>query len=175
VTTQGIDFGRLGLRDAFDLAILVEEEACERYVELAEQMELHHTAAAAGFFRFMASNEEKHRAQLADRRRARFGDAPATVTRAMLFDVEAPDYDEARVFMDARAAFETALRAEEKAHAFFQAALPAVADADARALFAELRDEEVVHQRLVRAELATLPPPDPFADEDLADEPVGHD
>jgi rubrerythrin len=175
VATQGIDFVRLGLRDALDLAILVEEEACERYGEFADQMELHHTPDAAGFFRVMAANEEKHRLQLATRRRARFADAPVTVTRAMLFDVEAPDYDEVRVFMSARAALEAALRAEEKAHAFFDAALGTVADSDVRALFTELRADELVHQGLVRDELAKLPPADPFADEDLADEPVAHD
>jgi len=170
-----LDFTKLDLRDALDLAILIEEEARERYEEFADQMELHHTPAAARFFRFMAGNEEKHRTQLAARRRTLFGDASVAVRRTMLFDVEAPDYDEARVFMSARAALEAALRAEEKAHAFFDAALPRVADADARALFTELRAEEVAHQTLVRNELAKLPPPDPFADEDLGDEPVGHD
>jgi hypothetical protein len=96
---QGIDFERLSLQDALDLAILIEEEARDRYVEFQHQMESHRTPEAAAFFRFMAGNEEKHRAELASRRAARFGDAPRRVTRAMLFDVEAPDYDQARAFM----------------------------------------------------------------------------
>ena len=33
----------------------------------------------------------------------------------MIFDVEAPDYDEARAFMTPRQALEAALRAEKKA------------------------------------------------------------
>lgn len=172
--TSGIDFTVLSLRDAFDLALLIEEEACERYEELAHQMEAHHTADAARFFRFMAGNEEKHRAALAARRRERFGDAPARLTRAMLFDVEAPDYDEARAFMTARAALEAALRAEAKAHAFFAGILPGVRDADVRTLFEDLRNEEIEHEALVRRELAKLPPDPGLPPDDFADEPVGH-
>src|SRR5206468_1401602 len=63
-TLMGIDFAALSLKDALDLAVLIEEEAKERYEDLAEQMELHHTPEAARFFRFMASNEEKHHAEL---------------------------------------------------------------------------------------------------------------
>jgi len=170
--TPGIDFATLTLQDALDLAILIEEEARERYEEFADQMDLHHTPEAASFFRFMAGNEEKHRAALAARRQARFGAAPPAVTRAMIFDVEAPDYDEARAFMTARAALAAALRSEEKAHAFFVAALPRLTDAEVRTLFAELRDEEVEHQDLIRRQLAAAPPDPEFAADDFADEPV---
>ena len=172
-STKGIDFAALSLQDALDLAVLIEEEARERYEEFADQMEVHHTPEAASFFRIMAGNEEKHRSELAARRRERFGDAPSSVTRAMLFDVEAPDYDEARAFMTVRAALGAALRSEEKAHAFFVAALPQLKDADVCTLFDELRREEVEHQELVRRELAKAPAdPDLSADE-FADEPVG--
>ena len=59
--TKDIDFAKLSLQDALDLAVLIEEEARERYEEFAHQMRLHHTHEAARFFRFMAGNEEKHR------------------------------------------------------------------------------------------------------------------
>lgn len=88
---RGVDFGKLALRDALDLAILIEEEAKERYEEFTAQMEVHHTPEAASFFRFMAGNEAKHEADLQARRAKLFADAPRSVTRAMLFDVEAPD------------------------------------------------------------------------------------
>lgn len=171
--TRGIDFGTLTLKDALDLAVLVEEEACERYGEFGDQMELHDTADAARFFRFMQGNEQKHRDQLAARRRSLFGDAPVAVTRAMLFDVEAPDYDEARAFMTLRQALQAALRAEEKAHAFFTAALGRIDDPEVRALFEELRHEEVEHQALVRREIDAAPPDPAIPSEDFADEPVG--
>ena len=97
--SQDLDLSKLTLKDALDLAVLVEEEARERYEEFADQMETHHTKEAAAFFRFMVENERKHGADLAERRKALFGDSPRTVSRLQFFDVEAPDYDEARAFM----------------------------------------------------------------------------
>jgi rubrerythrin len=167
-----VDFKSLSLRDALDLAVLIEEEAKERYEELASQMELHHTPDAAVFFHTMIGNEAKHGEQIAARRAAIFGDAPRSVTRAMLWDIEAPDYDEVRAFMTHRQALEVALRAEQKARAFFVAALPQVCDADARKLFEELCDEEAEHERKVQAELDRLPPDAPGSPTDYEDEPV---
>jgi rubrerythrin len=167
-----IDFASLSLQDALDLAILVEEEAQERYLEFVDQMEQHHTMEAAAFFRAMARNEARHGDELRSRRKALFADAPRRVERSMLWDVEAPDYDEPRAFMSARQAMEVALRSEVKAHAFFVQALPHVTDPQVRSLFAELRDEEVLHQALVQEALKSLPPgPEPDPD-DYEDEPV---
>jgi len=170
--TRGIDFTSLTLQDALDLAILIEEEARDRYEEFADQMELHHTPEAAHFFRIMSKNEEKHRTELASRRTALFKDAPGAVTRTMIFDIEAPDYDEARAFMTARQALTAALRSEEKAHAFFTAALPRVTDPDVKRLFEELREEEVEHRRMVEEQIARQPDDPPFKADDFADDPV---
>jgi len=172
MTTEGIDFTTLSLQDALDLAILIEEQAQERYEEFTKQMELHHTPEAATFFRYMAQNEAKHGAELSKRRARLFADAPRRVKATMLWDVEAPEYDEARALMTPRQAMQTALRSEEKAHAFFVAALPQIADADVKALFQELRDEEVAHQDLVKKELEKLPPGPDINPDDYADEPV---
>lgn len=172
-STRGIDFTNLTLKDALDLAVLIEEEACERYGEFTDQMELHDTPDAARFFRFMMGNEQKHRDQLAARRRELFKDAPSAVTRTMIFDVEAPEYDEARAFMTVRQALHSALRAEEKAHAFFSAALPSIRDPEVRTLFEELCAEEVEHQALVRREIEKAPPDPEIPSEDFADDPVG--
>jgi erythrin-vacuolar iron transport family protein len=167
-----IDFTTLELLDALDLAILVEEEAQERYLEFVDQMEKHHTPQAAEFFRSMARNEQKHGDELRAKRRSLFGDVPRKVKRSMLWDVEAPDYDEPRAFMSARQAMEVALRAEKKAHEFFVRALPQVSHPEVKALFQELRDEEVLHQSLVREAMRSLPPgPDPD-EEGYEDEPV---
>jgi rubrerythrin len=171
--SQTVDFAKLDLRDALDLAILIEDEARERYEEFAEQMEVHHTADAAKFYRFMAQNEAKHGADIAARRKELFGDVPCRMSRAMLWGVEAPDYDQARAFMTPRKALEVALDSEVKAHAYFTAALPSITDPAVRALFTELQADEVEHKALVQAELDKLPP-DPEVDvEDLVDEPVG--
>jgi rubrerythrin len=171
--SQNVDFAHLDLRDALDLAILIEDEARERYVEFAEQMEGTHTADAAGFYRFMAQNEAKHGADLAERRKALFGDAPCRMSRSMLWDVEAPDYDQARAFMSPRRALEVALESEVKAHAYFTAAIPSISDEGVKALFIELQGDEVHHKELVQAELDKLPPDSVVDVEDLVDEPVG--
>jgi rubrerythrin len=168
---QNLDLSRLSLKDALDLATLIEEEAHDRYLELADQMDQHRTPEAARFFRFMAENEAKHGAELAERRRELFGDGPRDVRSTMIFDVEAPEYDEARAFMSARQALGIALRCEEKAHAFFVSALPHVKDPQVNALFAELRDEEVHHQELVRREIARLPEGPETDGEAFVDEP----
>jgi rubrerythrin len=169
-----IEFAALDLQDALDLAILIEDEAQERYVELVDQMEMHHTKGAATFFAAMARNEQKHGDELRARRRALFGDAPRRVSRSALWDVEAPDYDEVRIHMTAREAMETALRAETKAHGFFVQAIPHIRDVEVRRLFQELRDEEVLHQALVREAMRNLArEPDSRAG-DYEDEPVGH-
>jgi len=171
--SKTVDFARLDLRDALDLATLIEEEARERYEEFAEQMEVHHTADAAEFYRLMARYEAKHGADIAARRKALYGDAPSRMSRSMLWDVEAPDYDKARAFMSPRRALEVALESEVKAHDYFTAALPSITDPEVRALFVELRADEVKHRALVQAELDKLPPDSDVDVEDLVDEPVG--
>jgi rubrerythrin len=169
---ETIDFASLSLQDALDLAVLVEEEAQERYLDFVDQMERHHTGDAARFFATMARNEQKHGEELRARRRSLFGDAPSRMKRSMLWDVEAPDYDEPRAFMSARRAMQVALASETKAHEFFVRALPHVSDPEVRRLFQELRDEELLHQSLVREAMRSLPEgeePDPA---DYEDEPV---
>ncbi len=172
MATRGIDFANLSLMDALDLAILIEDEAQERYEEFAAQMEQHRTPDAAKFFRYMVENEAKHGRELLARRVQRFGDAPMAVTRSMIFDIEAPDYDAARAFMSPRHAMEAALSCEVKAHAFFVSAMPALKDAEVRALFEELRHDELEHQQLVQAELYKLRPETGLSDEDFVDEPA---
>ena len=173
MATQGIDFAALSLKDALDLALLIEEEARDRYDELAAQLEAHHTPEAAGFFRKMVRIEELHRAELEKRRVELFKAAPRTVTRNMLFDVEAPEYDVARADMTVRQALEAAMQSETKAHDFFDAAIPELKDAEVKKLFEELREEEKEHQKWVRLELERAPI-SLGAGFDDSDEPVAH-
>jgi rubrerythrin len=168
----GLDFALLSPCDALDLAILIEEEARDRYDELALQLLVHHTPEAATFFRKMAHAEELHREELVRRRRESFGDRPRTIDRSLLFDVEAPDYDEVRAFMTLRDALVVALRSEQKAHAFFDQAARESTDASARSLFEELRAEEHEHQEMVRGELARLAYQSACEAYDAGDEPT---
>jgi rubrerythrin len=164
------DYASLSLMDALDLAILVEEEARERYEEFARIVGGRYKGDAADMFRLMASYEQKHGSELAARRTQLFGDAPRNLTRDALYEIEAPDRNKPRVFMSARQAMEVALDSEEKAGAFFQEAAKHVQNAEVKKLFEELHQEELQHQRLVRERLAALPP-GPDVEEDEADEP----
>jgi erythrin-vacuolar iron transport family protein len=168
-----IDFARLTLQDALDLAVLIEEEAEERYQDFADQMDATQSLEAARFFRFMSGNEARHGRELRARRQERFGDARIAVHRGMLWDVEAPAYERAQRFMSARQALVVARESEVKAHDYFALALPHVTDPEVRSLFEELRLEEVEHQRLVDAQLAAQPPGDDRDPELNADEPGG--
>jgi rubrerythrin len=126
-----IDFSILSIKDALDLAILVEEEAEERYRELADNLEFHNTKEAATFFRFMVTCEAKHGEELSAKRQEMFADQPVGVDRSMLWDVEAPGYEVAKSFMTIQEALDVALAAETKAFEFFDGALPEVEDPEA--------------------------------------------
>ncbi len=171
-TMKTLDLKGLDLRDALDLAIMVEEEAKERYEELAAQMENQHTVEAAAFFHLMVKNEAKHGEELAARRTALFGDTPRHVDRSLLWDVEAPAYETVRAFMTLREALVVALEAEVKAYNFFSEALKLPVAEPVRKLFEELKQEEVLHQDLVNKQLAKVPPDSGVPPEDYADEPV---
>ena len=99
-----IDFTRIDLRDALDLAILIEEEAKERYAAFTRIVGGRYAGDATEVFRRMAINEEKHGTQLAELRRSLFADAPRRVTRDQVDEVEAPDWGRVRVTMSARRA-----------------------------------------------------------------------
>jgi rubrerythrin len=170
--TAKIDFSTLTLKDALDLAILIEVEAKERYAEFADQMEQHHTPEAARFFCDMIENEAKHEAGLTMWRQSLFPGEASHVKPSMIWDVEAPEYDQARAFMTTRQAMEVALQCEIKAHEFFASALPHIQDPKVKALFEELGDEELQHQELVRRQIAKLPPDSPIDPESFVDEPT---
>jgi len=172
-TIPGIDLATLTAQDALDLAILIEEEAKERYETFARQVGGRYAGDAADMFKGMAFNESRHGAELLERRRRLFGEAPVRVTRDMIYEVEAPDLNAPRVFMSARQAMEVALASEQKARAFFVEALTVITEPDVRSLFRELRDEEEVHEQFVRARLARLPPGPDLEDEDA--DPPGSD
>jgi rubrerythrin len=167
---MALDMARLDLRDALDLAILMEEEARQRYTEFSSLVGGRYPGDAAEVFALMASYEALHGAQLTSRRRSLFQDQPSRMRIEMLDDVEAPDRGEPRVFMSPRQALEVALAAEQKAWRFFDEALPRVSDQAVRALFEELRSEEKGHEKLLAAKLKGLPE-GPDLTEEEADPP----
>ena len=110
--TKQLDLTKLDLMDALDLAILIEQEAMERYEELTAVMREHRTEEAASFFHFMAKAEAKHGADLLTQRTKLFGKAARRVDRSLLFDIEAPGYETVHDFMTLREALKVAMDAE---------------------------------------------------------------
>jgi len=154
-----LDLSKLSLMDALDLAILIEEEARQRYELFAAQIGRTGGGNDAGaFFASMAENESKHGNELLARRIARFGKVPMKVKLIDLFDVEAPDFGAPRRGMSTVQAFEVGLAAEKKAYEFYDKALPGISDPEVRALFTELRDEETEHVEMLHEAMARLPP-----------------
>jgi rubrerythrin len=165
-----VDFANLTLKDALDLAILVEQEAEERYRKLSEMVGGRYAGDAGDVFRAMARNEAKHREELEERRQRLFGKARRTLSLDALDDVEAPDFTKVNVFMSARQAMEVAVEDEVKAHDFYDHASEHVKDKAVRKLFQELREEESRHEATLRKQMKGLPS-GPDVEAELADEP----
>ncbi len=153
-----LDFAKLTLMDALDLAILIEIEALERYRNFATNLGHSYVGDAASVFRGMVEAEAKHAEELNEKRQALFGDAPARISRTQLYDVEAPDVGSIKWNMSPLHAYQIALKSEQKAYDFYDYALPHVTDPEVKALFEELRDEEVEHIQLVQQAIERLPP-----------------
>lgn len=162
-----LDFSKLTLMDALDLATLIEVEAFKRYTQFAERLGGGADDDAASVFQLMAANENKHGEQIAERRIAMFGDQRPTVKITDVFDVEAPDAGAPSWSMSAFKAYQVALSSEQKAFAYYDQALRHVTQPDVKALFTELRDEEAEHVQMVKDIIANLPP---SAKVDLEDE-----
>ena len=156
--TTSLDLSKLSLMDALDLAILIEEEARQRYEMFASQFGISGSGYNAGsFFASMAKNEAKHGNEILARRIALFGKVPMNLKLDDLYDVEAPDMGAPRRGMSTVQAFELGLAAEKKAYDFYDMALPGITDSEVRELFTELRDEETEHVEMLREEMAKLP------------------
>ena len=153
-----IDFSTLDLMDALDLAILIEAEARDRYNFFAEQIGRRSDLDATSIFESMAVAEEKHGAQLRERRQSLFAAKPMRVDKSAIFDVEAPEFGAPRWNMSPLKAFQLALSSEQKSYWFYDEALKFVKDPAVRELFAELRDEETEHVEMVKKAIAALPP-----------------
>ena len=153
-----LDYSKLSLMDALDLASLIELEARRRYTEFAESLGSRGVDDAGAVFRSMAVNENKHCEEIAERRLALFGDQPAKVTLDDIFDVEAPASGDVRWNMSVLKAYQLALYSEQKAFAFYDEALDYVDQPDVKALFEELREEEAEHVQMLVKIIAKLPP-----------------
>jgi rubrerythrin len=147
-----MDFSKLDAMDVLDLACFFEREAAETYLQLASWAEKN-SPGASEFFQRMALLESAHDSRIEDRRRALFGDRPSRYSDAAPWEVEAPDFDKVGPSFTLQQAYELALGAEERAEAYFRQAKDYISDPQAVEILDGLADEELEHQRLLKAEM----------------------
>jgi rubrerythrin len=164
-----LDYSKLTLMDALDLATLIEVEASKRYTQFAEQLGTRYAGDAASVFQSMAVNENKHGEQIAERRLALFGEERPRVKLDDIFDVEAPDFGAPHRNMSPLDAYLVALSSERKAFAFYDLSLRYVTQPDVKTLFEELREEEAEHVRMIEEIIRKLPPEARLDEEDEDD------
>lgn len=150
-------------------ALAMEREAVERYNEFADAMEVHNNNEVAAMFRTMAHYESKHATQIM----AQMGwttDPPPPAGGFGWPELEAPEtvpIDEVHYLMQPWHALQLALKAEQRAEAFFGQLARAATSEPVRRAALELQEEEREHVELVRAWLKKVPVPDG----DWADDP----
>lgn len=149
-------------------ALAVEEEAAERYAELAAQMSTHNNPQAAELFSEMARVESLHADKI--RQRAAHLTLPDIAPWDYCWrDPEGPEttlLDEVHYLMTPRQALTLALHNERRALEFFAGILAHARDDDMRTLASELAADEREHVRLVEEWLAKLPETPPDWDQD---------
>jgi len=142
-------------------AIALEREALERYAEFAERMDDLGNDAAAEVFTRLAGFEAEHLEALLRRTEGialpQFSEndyrwldagAPETAARELVFRLMTP-----------RHALAIALRAEERAQAFFEHALMTAEDPALRALAREMAMDEAEHAAILQSLLERTPEP----------------
>jgi rubrerythrin len=152
-----LDYRALTPADALDLAVLIEEQTRQRYLELVDALEADRAEhPALAFFRTMAEHEKRHGLELLRRRERLYPDAPTRVTAELLENAEIPERDALTVAATPRECMDLVMTAERNAEAFFRHAVAEIDDPEVATLFSELADEEIEHQRMVAAQLAAL-------------------
>ena len=149
-----MDFSKLKAHEVLDLAIYAEEEAKESYEHLAGLMETRRRGDIAAFFLRMAGLENLHREQILAERKRRFPNAAATLANRSLWSVEIGELKAPNADLSLVDAFKLALAAEVRAYDYYTGAMAYVTEPTTEKLFEALRQAEVEHQRLLRAELA---------------------
>jgi len=145
-----VDFSRLDEQDVLDLAIQVEQEAEDGYLQLADWVGSDGNREASEFFVRMAGFEARHRQQLVSRRQELFGDAPPRHSDKAAWEVEQPDWDAIGRSLDLEQAFELGMEAERRAGEYYSEALSYASDPDVIELFKSLAKAEEDHLRMLR-------------------------
>jgi rubrerythrin len=156
-----IKFAELDLRGAFDFAIMIEEDAQNRYAELARRLG-NDPGGAGDVFRKIAKTEAVHRRTLVERRAAIFAADPPRIEISVAAEgVERPAVDDDDLPTTARGALEAAVAAERRAEVFYAEVAPTAKDPAVRAFLEQLMREETEHAAILEQEIARLGPAAP--------------
>jgi rubrerythrin len=144
------------VRETLLRAIQIEARNAAVYEAFAQLFQ-GYDDAVMNIFREMAEEERQHGAELDQRYRERFNDAPLAGP-APREVIEAPELDdaEALVFdsMTIEQALEAGLRAEETAREFYRREVTRTADPGLQKVYRELGEFEETHVRLLTDKLA---------------------
>ena len=148
-------------------AYAMENDARDRYTELAEQMEVHNNLQVAQFFRKLSRIEGLH----ADKIVLEMGwsQPPAAAEAWMWRHSEAPESvptGEAHYLMQPYHALELALECERRAASFFTGITRSTAPADVKRIAREMAADEREHIRLIQEWMKKVEKPGPGWDHD---------
>ena len=149
-------------------ALRIEEEAEERYLVLADQMETHNNPELAKLFRDFAGHEKKHGQSI----RRMMANLPVPDLKPWEFKWGGPespemvDIGQIHYRMTPWHALQLALAAEQNAFAFFDRIAECNADPELKRWAREFATEEDEHVKLVLRELAKYPRPEGNWDDD---------
>jgi rubrerythrin len=150
-------------------AIAMEQEAADRYDELADSMDVHNNAEVATLFRQMANFSRLHGASVVER--AKPYELPKLKSWQFRWNTpqapEVGDIEGSHYLMTPYHALVFALENEVRGHQFYATEAKGNDDADVRKMAAEMADEEAEHV----AELKTWIERTPKPAEDWADDP----
>ena len=154
-------------------ALAMEQEAAERYLELADMMESHHNDAVSGVFRDMCRYSEMHR----DSIRARVGAIELPTLRSWQYRWRTPpevgDEDGFNYLMEPYHALKYARGNEVRSMKYYRSVALETQDPELQRLANEFAEEEREHVLALDQWLAQTPrPAATFAEDPEAVEPV---
>ena len=147
------------VEDMLAFVLAVENEASERYAEMAEAMDAHNNTQVAKLFREMADVEELH-AESVQRQAAKLGIEALPVLQYEWETPEGPetgDFADLHYLMTPREALLLARHNEEKAAAYFAELAEKLSNPEVKAMAREMATEEREHVALVNKWLEDFP------------------
>ncbi len=138
-------------------AYAIEQEAAERYQDLADQMYNTSNDEVGDLFAKLAEIEAKHAAELSLEHGA--ADLPLAAGDYKWDSLESPEaipFGEMHYLMPVQRALTLALAAEERAQAFYEQLAAKAPSEELRALASEFAEEEASHVRIVKAWLLRI-------------------